>query len=166
MANLTSTQSGAWDAMLGLLQTAATGTSNPTVAVVDSYLLQYEPACYVILSSIEQHTFDIAALGSYAFEETYQLCGQTTYLQGNTDVKTVRDTVFSVHESIVQTTLVANRGQNGIPVLGSSGPAALLWCIPAFQRFTMSPANFSGGASGVQGTIEWAYEVKARITTA
>ncbi len=165
MSNLTSTQAGAFDALLGLLQVAGAAQS-PPVQVLDSVVLQYEPAAYVILEAIEQHEFDIAALGSYAFEETYELCGCTTYAQGDIDYRSVRDKTFSIHEAVVQATVVTNRGANQTPVLGSNAPSTLVWIVPVWQRYSAAPANFSGGAAGVAGTIEWRYQVKARITTA
>lgn len=164
MSNLTSSQPAAFDAFLALLTTAG-AAANPVVTVLDSEVVQYEPAAYLVLTGFERHRFDDAALGSFAFYEDYEICGYITYLQGNVDPKAVRDTTFALYQSVVMTTVVTNRGQpSGNPVLGPSAPTSLEWIIPTRAEYTSGPANFSGGAAGFFGQIDFAYHVKARLT--
>lgn len=166
MSNLLSTQPAVFDALLGLLQ-AAGATQDPPIAVLDTAVTQYAPSTgYVLLEGIEEHQFDIAALGSYAFYETYDICGRTQYAQGaeaNSDWKTIRDKVFTIHQNVVQDTVVANRGANQTAILGDSAIATLTWIIPVFQRYTPQATSNAGLWLG---DIEWRYNIKARISTA
>lgn len=166
MSNLTSTQPGAFDAFLSLLQTAG-AAATPKVTVLDSEVVQYEPAAYCVLTGFDHHRFDDAALGSFAFYEYFDLVGFITYMQGDVDPKTVRDTTFSLYQSVVQTTVVTNRGQPfGNPVLGSNAPPQLEVIVPTYARYSSGPANFSGGAAGFFGQIDFAYSLRSRITAA
>ena len=163
MANLTTTQPGAFDAFLALLTTAG-NAQNPKVTIFDSEVLSYEPGSYVELLGFANHEYQVAALGSFAQYEEYEICGTATYLQGNTDAKAVRDATFTLFQNVVMATVVANRGANGTQVLGSSAPAALEWIIPRYAKYTASPGNFGGGQSGFQGSIDFAFGIHARIT--
>jgi hypothetical protein len=169
VSNLTTTQPAAFDALLGLLQAAgaAQPPGNPPIAVLDTAVTQYAPSTgYVLLEAIEQHEFDIAALGSYAFYETYDICGRTQYVQGvtgNSDWQVIRDQTFLIHESVVQATVVANRGANQTKVLGTQAPNQLLWIVPTYQRYTPQPSNSAGLYIG---NIDWRFSLKARITAA
>lgn len=165
MSNLTSTQQGAFDAFLSLLTTAG-NAQNPKVTVIDSEVVQYEPAAYVSLWGFDNHEYDVAALGSFAQYEQYEIIGTATYLQGDVDPKAVRDATFTLFQNVVMATVVANRGANGTQVLGSTAPIGLEWIIPKYARYTASPASFGGGAGGMQGSIDFAFLLHARITVA
>lgn len=167
MANLTSTQQEAFDTLLSLLQTAG-AAQNPAVEVFDSELVQYEPATYVMLTGLENHHFDWAALGQFPFYETYDITGIATVFQGDVDPKGVRDATFSLYENVVQTTVVANSGswatQNGYVLSPSLMTAGLYMIVPTYVRYSSGPAEMASGESGYSGTIEFAYTLKARIT--
>lgn len=167
MSNLTSTQPGAFDAFLSLL-TSAGAAQNPAVPVFDSEILTYEPGSYILLKGFDgHHRFFNPDLGSFAFYEEYTLCGCATYLQGNIDPKTVRDTTFSLYQNVVMTTVIQNSGRIGSnPVLGSSAPAALEWIIPSSANYWQAPGNFGGEEQGIMGAIDFEFTVQARITTA
>jgi hypothetical protein len=167
LSNLTSTQPAAFDALLSLL-TAAGATQSPVIPVFDTELVQYEPTAYVLLKGYDAHNFfRSAALGSFAFEETFSLQGCVTYFQGNIDPKTVRDKTWSIFQNVVMTTVVTNRGAPaGNPVLGVSAPTELEWVIPEYARYTSSPGSMNGVEEGFQGSIDFSFQVFARITTA
>lgn len=170
MSNLTSTVPGAFNAMYGLLNTAGAAQSTP-IPVFHSEVLSGEETQngYVLLGGVERHDFDPAALGSYAFYENYDIVGCVVYYQGGPDplnmVEEVLTTTWSIYQNVVMTTLVTNRGANGNPVLGSSAPAALEWCIPVEASYTAGQGQV-GVATGWQGVVDFRYNLKARITTA
>lgn len=164
MSNLTSTVPGAFSAMHGLLS-AAGEALDPKVPVFHTELVQNEPASYVLLKGIENHSFDIAALGSYAHEETYDIVGVATVLQGNVDAQAVLVRTWALYQAVVMTPVVENRGALGTPVLGSDGAAqGRLWVAPNYARYSGEPGSFGGGMAGFAGTVEFAYTIKARIT--
>ena len=149
MANLTSTVPAAFDQFLTLLQSAASG-QNPAVFVVDTVLAQYEPATYVELSGAVNHRYESAALGSYAFYETYELEGFVRVFLGQLDHKAARDQVWQTFQSIVMAAVVANRTLDGL-----------------VEYIEPASANYSGGVSnigGSQAVIEFAFSVQARLT--
>lgn len=164
MSNLTSAQTGAFDAMLELLGTAG-AAHEPAIAVLDTAVESYEPSSgYVLMEALEQHEFNIAALGSFAFYEVFYICGHTQYAQGittNADWKTIRDQTFAIHQAVVQATIVANRGANQTPILGPQAPVELQYIVPTFQRYTPQATDKAGL---MVGDIEWRFQLKARIT--
>lgn len=164
MTDLTSTQPGAFDAFLALLG-AAGANQDPAIPVLDTAIEQYIPSTgYVLVEALEQHEFNIAALGSFAFYEDYFICGRTQYAQGlatNADWKVIRDQTFAIHEAVVQTTLVTNRGADGTPVLGTQAPSEIQFAVPVFQRYQPQATDKQGL---MVGDIEWRFAVKARIT--
>ena len=164
MSNLTSSVPGATDALLSLLTTAAAGMSNPPVQVFDSELIQYEPAAYVLFAGVDSYEIELAALGSYAHYENYDLCGRVSYLQGNVDPKTIRATTWSIFQTVVMGTIITNRGTNGQQVLGSSAPTSLQWVLPGPATYRGEPVEFGSGQAGFGGTIDWCVHVRSRIT--
>ena len=172
MANLTSSVPGAYDAFYNLIKTAGAGQS-PPVAVMAQELVQYEPGSYVCLGAtpgghkaVENHRWEWAALGSFAFYETYDFCGYATVLQGDVDPEVILARTWSLYQAVVMNPIVANRGSNGTNVLGSAAPASLEYIIPVDANYVGVPGNFAGGQEGFQGIVEFCFSVKARITTA
>lgn len=170
MSNLTSTVPGAYDAWYNLLKNAGAAQS-PAVTVMAQELVQYEPGSYVCLGdtpsglkAVQNHRFELAALGSYAMYETYQFCGYATVVQGDVDPETVLSKTWTLYQNVVMSTVVANRGANGAQVLGSAAPVSLEWIVPEDANYTGYPGNFGGGSAGFQGIVEFCYSLKARIT--
>jgi hypothetical protein len=170
VSNLTSTVPGAFNALYDLLNTAGAAQSTP-IPIFHSEVLEGEATLngYVLLGGVERHNFDPAALGSYAFYETYDIVGCVVFYQGGADplslVEQVLTTTWGIYQNVVMTTLVANRGANGTQVLGAAAPAALEWCIPVEASYSGGQGDV-GGASGWQGVVDFRYNVKARLTTA
>ena len=162
MSNLTSTVPFAFNALYNLMNTAGLA-QNPPVTVLNQEVVQYEPGSYVLLEGVENHLFNIAALGSYAHEEVYDIHGIATYLQGDVDPATVITKTWAIYQAVVMTPVVSNRGANGQYVLGltANEPA---WIVPQEARYTSSPGDFGGGMAGFQGMIEFRFSLKARIT--
>lgn len=171
MANLTSTVPGAFNTLYTLLAAAGAGQS-PPIPVFHSEIIrgQYTQGGYVLLESVQDHEFEIAALGSYAQYETYDIHGSVSYYQGGPDpvtlVEAVLNQTWSIYAAVVMTTVVANRGVPGQPVLGSGGPVQLLEIVPKFANYSGAPADIGGDASGFVGTVEFAYWLKGRLTVA
>lgn len=171
MANLTSTVPGAFNALYNLLVTAGNAQS-PAIPVFHSEVLQGQMTQngYVLLDRVENHRYEWGALGSFAFYETYDICGEVVYYQGGPDpvtlVESVLNQTWATYQNVVMTTVVANRGEGGPQVLGSAAPAALEYIIPTTAEYAGGPSNMDGSPSGFIGTVSFSYELKARITTA
>ena len=171
MSNLISTVPGAFNALYGLLA-AAGQEQSPPIPVFHTEVISGEELQngYVLLRAVDGHNFDPAALGSYAFYETYDVCGEVVYYQGGPDPITMATDVlnqtWSIYQNVVMTTAVLNRGANGEQVLGDAAPEAVEWCIPVSGEYTGEPGTIGAGQDGLIGTIEFRYNVKARITTA
>ena len=160
MANLLTTAPLAFSTLYNLF-VAAGAAQTPTIPVMAQELLQYEPGSYVCLTGLEHHNFEWSALGTFAFEEDYDIVGYATFLTGNVDVEAVIAGTFSVFQDVVQTTVVANRNP---PISAALQTAGVTRIIPKFARYSSSPGTFGGGQGGFQGTVDFAYSVHARIT--
>ena len=174
MANLQSTVPGSFNALYNLLVTAG-NAQTPAVPVFHSEVLQgqFTQNGYVLLDRVENHHYEWGALGSFAFYETYDICGEVVFYQGGgaaTDlVEAVLNQTWTTYQNVVMATVVENSGSiasGGGPVLGSAAPAALEQIIPADANYTGQPAEMDGAASGFIGTVAFTYSLKARITTA
>lgn len=172
MSNLTSTVPGAFNALYNLLATAGNGQS-PSIPVFHSEVMRDQQLQngYVLLEQVENHRMTPAALGSYAFYETYDFCGCVVFYQGGPDLVTMAETVlsqtWSIYQNVVVTTVINNAGvpaYGGGPVLGSAAPAALEVIVPAVAAYTGGPGQMEGGASGFIGEVSFRYSLKARIT--
>ena len=163
MSNLTSTVPGAFNALYGLIATAAAAQAPPIDSFHTEITQQYEPASYVLLATVENYVIEPAAVGSYAFYEEYDLCGQVSVLQGDTDAQTVLVAAWALYQSLVVTPVVQNRGQ-GTPVLGSSAPAGLVDVIPVSAGYAGEPGQLAGGIGGFAGTVSFGVRVRARLT--
>lgn len=167
MSNLTSTVPGAFNALYNLL-VAAGDAQNPTIPVFHSEVLLGVDVNngYVLLEKVENQRIDLAALGSYAQYETYDICGTVTYQLGGPDPTTMAEDVlngtWSIYQNVVMSTVVANRGGNGVPILGSQAPTALQWILPDRAEYTGGAA--SGDVGGFVGVIEFVCSLKARLT--
>lgn len=170
MANLTSTVPGAFAALLGLITDAASAQDAP-IQVFDQALTMAEPASYVCLGitpsgrkPIENHRFTPAALGSFAQNEDYELCGYVTVMQGNVDPITVLTATWNLYQTCVMSPVVENRGTAGNQVLGPDAPNQVEWVLPMEGDYFGTPAEIDGGAAGFQGTVEFCVGVHARLT--
>ncbi len=169
MSNLTSTAPAAFDTLLSLLTTAAAAYTTPTT-VFDSEIVQYEPSSYVLLNGmIENHSYEWASLGNFAFYETYDISGYVSVFQGNVDPKTVRDATYALYQTVVQTTVIQNSGTWQATLHTVLSPdltaAGLNWIIPKYARFDSQPgAAPNGGPEGFVGKVDFAYSLHARIT--
>jgi len=166
MSSLTSTVPGAFNALYNLL-VAAGNAQNPKIPVFHSEVLagQLTQNGYVLLRGVQNHRLDLAALGSYAHYECYEICGCVDYYQGGPDplsmVEQVLDQTWAIYQEVVMSTVVANRGAaGGAPVLGSSAPTQLTYVLPICAEYTGAPS----GDAGFAGQVEFRYEIKARIT--
>lgn len=161
MANLTSTAPAAFAQAFNLIQ-AAGASQSPAVDVFNIELLQFEPNTYVVLTGIENHRWDWAALGSYAFYEYYDIVGYCTIWLGDVDPATVMSETYGLYESVVQTTIVANRAP---PLSANLQSAGLLEILPGYARYTGEQGvNDEGGPMGFFGKVEFSYSCKARVT--
>jgi hypothetical protein len=164
MSNLTSSVPGAFNAFYNLLVTAGQ-TQSPQVPVFHTELVGDIPLSYVVLTGVENHEFEFAALGSYAQYETYEIVGEAVVFQGGTDTVGVLTATWSLYQNVVMSTVVANRGQpGGNQILGSTAPTSLEILVPSYARYSGQPGNLAGGLAGVLGTVQFSYYVKARIT--
>jgi hypothetical protein len=168
VSNLTSTVPSAFNSLYGLL-VAAGNSQSPVIPVYHTVLGPYEPDQYVVLGqtpsgrrAVENHQFELAALGSYAQYETYVINGYVTYFQGNVDQQTVMTSAWALYQNVVMSTVVANRGSGGFVLADSSNPVS--WMLPEFAEYTGEPGTSSDGIDGFVGTIEFGLSVKARIT--
>lgn len=171
MSNLTSTVPGTFNAFYNLLVAAGNG-QNPAIPVFHSEvpsgtLLQNG---YVVLERVENHSFDPAALGSYAFYESFDVCGVVEYYLGGSDLTTMVESVltstWSIYQNVVMTTAVQNRGVAGQQVLGAAAPAALEWFKPMEASYMGAEGNVGAQPSGWIGQVSFRYNAYARITTA
>ena len=161
MANLTSTAPGAFAEALTLI-TAAGAKQSPPVSVFGQELLQYEPNTYVVLTGIENHRWEWAALGSYAFYEYYDIVGYCTIWQGNVDPATIIADTYALFEDVVHSTIVANRAP---PLSASLQSSGLLEILPGYARYTGEQGvDAQGGPMGFFGKVEFSYSCKARVT--
>ena len=161
MANLTSTVPSAFETLYGILNTAGQGQS-PVVSVFNQELLQYEPNTYVVLTGIENHRWEWAALGSYAFYEYYDIVGYCTVWQGNTDSGSIITATYNLYNAVVQTPIVAHAAP---PISASLQSAGLLEILPGYARYTGEQGvDAQGGPMGFFGKVEFSYSCKARVT--
>lgn len=164
MSNLTATVPGTFDALYALFA-AAGAALDPVVPVFHSEVLtgQQTQNGYVLLAGVENHKFTLAALGSYAYYETYDICGSAAYFQGGPDPTTLVQAVlaktWSIYQDVVMTPVVLNRGADGTYVLGDAAPVSLTYVEPV-------AADYTGAAveGGFAGEVQFRYFIKSRIT--
>jgi hypothetical protein len=176
VSNLTSSVSGAFDAFYNVLVTAG-NAQNPPVPVIAQEVTQYEPGAYVCLGTttpsgrkpIENHRYEPAALGSFAFYEDYEFHGYATVFAGDVDPETVLSKTWTVYQNVVMQTAVTYSGSfpsGGGQILGSAAPTTLEWFIPQEANYTGYPGMFPGGVGGFQGVVEFGFALRARLTVA
>lgn len=166
MSNLTSTVPGSFNALYALFA-AAGAALDPAVPVFHSEVLagQQTQNGYVLLAGVENHKFTLAALGSYAYYEQYDMIGSVGYFQGGPDplavVQAVLARTWGIYQDVVMTPVVLNRGANGTYVLGNAAPTSLTYIEPV-------AAEYVGGAEddGFAGEVQFRYFIKSRITVA
>lgn len=170
MSDLISTAPYVWSALLGLIETAALA-QNPVVQVFPFELGQYEPAAYVMLTGIEQHTFEWETIGSFTQKETYDICGKVTYWTGDSpaDTQDVASTVitqvYSTFQTLVMTPAMSNRT---VPILGNTYAAAgaVYLMLPGYARYSAAPGLMQGAQAGWEGTLAWSFHFEALVTPA
>lgn len=161
MSNLTSTAPLAFNTVYSLIN-AVGAAQSPLVSVYHSELLTREPPAYVLLTGIENHRWEWSALGSFAFEEDYDIVGYASYYQGNVDPDTIITDTYSLFQTVVQSTIVANRTP---PISSACQSAGVLEIIPGYSRYTSGPgADGAGNQMGFFGKIEFSYHVRGRVT--
>ncbi len=161
MANLTSTAPLAFNTFYGYMVDQANAQS-PAIQVFHTQLVGEEPDDYVILTGIENHRFEWAALGSFAFYEWYDLVGYATVWQGNTDEQTVLTNTYGLFQSVVQTAAVTNRAP---PLSAALQSAGLLSFLPGDARYSGAQGeDDSGGPMGFAGRVDFVYHCYARVT--
>lgn len=147
MAQLTSTAPAAFDALFDLLTTAAAPSGT---FVQESELQQYEPATYIELSSIVNHKYEVASLGTYAFYETYEIQGVLRVFRGDFNPKQARLDAWAAYQSIVISTVIANKTLSDL----------VLAIVPIHANSTCEVTSLGG----VQCLIEFAFALEARLT--
>ncbi len=160
MSDLLTTAPLAFETFYGILQAAGAALS-PAIPVMDQELTQYEPGSYVCLTGLENHRWEWSSLGTFAFEEDYDIVGYATFLLGSVSQSSVINGAFACFQSVVQIPMVNHRIP---PISAALQSAGVTHIIPRFARYTSSPGSFGGGQGGFQGTVEFAYSVHARVT--
>lgn len=150
MTQLISTVPGAWDDFFSMIQTAVAAGSDTTITVVDTELYQWEPAQYIELQSVENHSFEINNLGDYSFLEHYSLSGVCRNFRGDNNVAQARADVWSLYQTYLMTPLITNKR------LGNN----VIWCVPESANFTSTPTT----NGGIQGLITYQFLCYAQIT--
>lgn len=173
MSGLQSTVPGSIQAFYNLLVAAGQAQSPPVDVFVGS-LQQDEPNIYVMLGDtpdgqhkmVENHSFDIAALGSGALYECFELWGFATCYSG--DFKPVDRVLqaWNLYNDVVMDTFInywggaGSIGGVGSQVLGPSAPAALESMTPITALDASAPVQGSGFA----GNVVFGFELRSRIT--
>lgn len=167
MSDLISSAPGIFQA-LNTLCVAAGAAQSPTVPVYAFALTQQEPASYVLLQGIENHTFEWGSIGPFAQKEHYDITGQATVFSGSatpddaTIVTDILNQTYSLFQSVVMTPVMSNRTQ---PLLGTTGPSPYLM-LPGSARYSAGPGSIGGGAGGWGGVIEFSFHFDAYLTPA
>jgi hypothetical protein len=146
MPQLTSTVPAAFDALVDLVTAAAP----PGVFVAESELVQYEPATYVELTTVANHTYQVASLGTYAFYENYEIQGVVRVFRGDYNPREARTDAWAAYQSIVVSTVIANK---------TLGDLVLAVELVAANSTCEITAN-----GGTQCLIEFAVALEARLT--
>lgn len=173
MSQLQSTVPGAIQAFYGLLSTAGAQQSTPVEVFVGS-LNEREPNQYVMLGDtptgrklVQNHRLDVAALGSGALYENYELWGFVTSWHGGWDVVSRISEAWATFQAVVMGTYInywggtGSLGGIGSPVLGSSAPAALEEIVPITAEDISGPLPENAGYAG---SVEFGFSLKARLT--
>lgn len=173
MSNLTSSVPGAVTAFYNLL-VAAGAAQSPSASVFMDALGQDEPNSYVCLGStpsgkkmVESHEFHLAALGSLAQEETYEVWGYASVWAGDFNPQQRFADTWALYQNVVMTTYTkysggfGSLGGIGSPILGSQAPTSLVSMECILAEYT----GLSDG-QGFAGIVEFGYALKARITVA
>jgi hypothetical protein len=162
--DLVSTAPAVYEALLGLVQTAA-AAQNPPVIVFPFSPGQYEPGSYVTITAIENQTWDWAYLGTFTQREEFDICGCATVFSGDsvslgsTVVTDVLNQTYSLFQALVMTPAMSNRT---IPILG--GPSNVIEMTPNYSRYTAGPGEIGGSPGGWFGMVEWAFHFCANVT--
>lgn len=182
MSDLVSSVPGVWDALLGLVQTAALAVSNPvpgspdsTVYVFPFALGEYAPGAYVTIHGItgpqgvgQGPQYKWEAIGDFSQREIFGINGAVTVFSGDspTNNPTISTQVLgwciSLFQSCVMTPVMSNRN---MPILGTTGPSPFLM-LPARMGYSSGPGTVGDGAAGWSGVFSWSFHFESVITPA
>lgn len=182
MADLVSSVPGVFDALLGLVQTAAAGQSNPVpnapdpkVYVYPFELGEYVPGAYVTIHGITGPkgsgpgpVYEWESIGSFAQREIFGIKGNVTVFTGdsptnNASVSTqVLGWCLSLFQSCVMTPVMSNRN---MPLLGTTGPSPFLM-LPARMGYSAGPGTIGKGLGGWAGEYSWSFHFESVVTPA
>ena len=180
--DLVSSVPGIYDALLGLIQTAAAGATNPVpnapdpkVYVFPFEIGQYEPGAYVTVHGItgpqgsgQGPQYQWESIGSFSQKELFGIKGNVTVFSGdsptnNPSVATqVLGWCLALFQTCVMTPVMSNRN---MPLLGTAGPSPYL-LLPARMGYTAGPGTIGGGPGGWDGTYSWSFHFESIITPA
>lgn len=182
MSDLVSSVPGVFDALLGLVQTAAAATTSPvpntpdsTVYVFPFELGEYVPGAYVTIHGITgpqgvgpgpQYKWE--TIGSFSQRELFGINGAVTVFCGdsptnNTSIATqVLGWCISLFQTCVMTPVMSNRD---MPMLGTTGPSPFLM-LPARMGYSAGPGTIGDGPGGWTGVYSWSFHFESVITPA
>ena len=180
MSDLVSSVPGVFDALLGLIQTAAATASNPvpnapdqTVYVYPFELGEYVPGAYITLNGItgpqgsgQGPQYQWESLGSFSQREIFGIRGAVSVFSGDspennpTIATQVLGWCMSLFQTCVMTPVISNRN---MPMLGTTGPSPLLM-LPARMGYSAGPGVIGNATGGWAGTYAWSFHFEAIIT--
>jgi hypothetical protein len=165
--DLISAVPGIFDALLGLVQAAATAQL-PSPAVFPFELAQYEPGAYVLIHEIRGPAYEWENIGTFTQKETFEIAGAATVFVGDgmvNDQSVATDVLaqtMSLFQSCVMTPVMSHRT---MPLLGTTGPSPFLM-LPGTMGYESGPGDVGGGQGGWFGRYDWSFRFQALITPA
>lgn len=180
--DLVSSVPGIFDALLGLVQSAAASASNPVTNAPDPkvYVFPFElgdyvPGAYVTVHGItgpqgsgQGPQYQWESLGSFSQREIFGIKGAVTVFSGDspTNDATIATKVLgwcmSLFQTCVMTPVMSNRN---IPLLGTTGPSPLMM-LPARMGYSGGPGTIGGAVGGWAGVYSWSFHFESMITPA
>ena len=180
MADLVSSVPGIFDALLGLVQTAAAGATNPVpnapdpkVYVYPCAIGDYVPGAYVTVEAItgpmgsgQGPQYHWETIGSFSQKEIFGIKGRVVVFSGDAPTNNpmiatqVLGWCFSLFQQCVMTPVMSNRN---MPFLGTAGPSPYLM-LPARMGYAGGPGVIGGAEAGWDGTYDWSFHFESVIT--
>ena len=182
MSDLVSSVPGVFDALLGLVQSAAAGVSNPVpnapdpaVYVYPFELGEYAPGAYVTIHGItgpqgsgEGPQYNWESIGGFSQKELFGINGAVTVFAGDSPTNNASIPVqvlgwcMSLFQACVMTPVMSNRN---MPILGTTGPSPYLM-LPAQMGYSGGPGAVGDGFAGWAGVYSWSFHFESIITPA
>lgn len=165
--DLVSSVPGIYDALLGLIKTAA-AAQNPQPSVFAFELGQFEPGKYITVHEIRGPRYAWESIGSFTQKESYEICGIATVFVGDSvtnDATVATDVLAStlnLFQTCVMTPVMSNRT---MPYLETTGPSPYLM-LPGEMRYDAGPGNVGGEPGGWVGVYSWEFMFEAMVTPA